>query len=87
MVIHEQDIDTCLHVTMLEGIIKDNGIGCRPYTFVTQASDTLTAVFVHRHVDTRKLVLHLIWFITDLFHWHVSHCKNVAFRLALVASA
>ena len=68
MVICEQDVQPCLHIAVLEGIVKENDIDILGLGIRQKTVDAVTAVSIHGHDGIGKLLFDLPGLVSYLVH-------------------
>ena len=87
VVVDEQDVDTRLDVSVLIGIVEDDGLRVFRQFVGCQSLDALTPVGIDSYVDMWKLPLDLTGFVADVDGCRLFGGQYEASALTLIASA
>ena len=87
VVVHEQDVDSRLHIPVLKSVVHEHHIGWRGDIGLADVGDGSAALLIHCHMDFRILLLHLVWLVADIAHVGVFCGSHVPLGLSLVATA
>ena len=86
MIIHEQDIYARLDVSMLVSIVEQYDVSVLSLVISSESFYSVTAVFIHSHIDVIIFLVHLVRLVADVLHYRVRSRKDVSFALSLVSS-
>ena len=87
MVVDEHDVNTRLHISVLEGIVEQDDVGLAVLVATCQLCDATGALTVNGYGNIREFGLHLEGFVADVPDRGVLVSPKEAVGLALVASA
>ena len=71
MIIHKQDIDPRLHVTVLVGIVEQYDFRVLCFLVLCETVDAMAAVLVYGYVHVGEFLLHLERFVPNHVHFRV----------------
>ena len=87
MIVHEQNVDARLDVTVLECIIEEDDVDLLACLAIDELLDTAYAITVDSHRDVGKLLKHLIGFVADVPHRRILIGQYETVALALITAA
>ena len=87
VIVHEQNVDARLDVTVLECIIEEDDVDLLACLAIDELLDTAYAITVDSHRDVGKLLKHLIGFVADVPHRSILIGQYETVALALITAA